>query len=116
VIGGNGTVSPTSGTYNDGEIVTLSAIPDSGYRVLEWNGTDDDSSTSNTNTVIMASDKDVTVEFEQIPNPPSDGGSGGGCFVFTANLSLFTVPNGTFMMFFIGFVLVGISRFMRKSK
>ena len=68
VTGGNGTVTPTSGTYDQGTIVTLTATPDAGYRVLTWGGTDDDASTLNTNAVTMDSDKNVTVEFELIPD------------------------------------------------
>jgi hypothetical protein len=69
VIGGNGSVSPTSGTYDAGTVVTLTATPvSSDYRVKVWTGTDDDSSKSNSNTVTMNSNKNVTVEFELIQN------------------------------------------------
>ena len=67
VVGGNGTISPTSGTYDSGTVVTLSATPASGYRVLSWTGTNNNSSTSTTNTVTMSANKSVTVSFEQIP-------------------------------------------------
>ncbi|MHC5060292.1 MAG: InlB B-repeat-containing protein [Planctomycetota bacterium] len=65
---GHGTVmiQPMSGTYYDGAVVTLTAIPDEGYRVASWSGgTTDDSSTENTATVIMNSDKQIEVTFEQ---------------------------------------------------
>lgn len=65
VIGGHGTVEPTSGTYYAGAIVTLTAKPNTGWRVKAWSGTDDDSSTATTNSVIMNSNRTVTVEFEQ---------------------------------------------------
>jgi hypothetical protein len=68
VPGGNGTVLPADGTFNSGEIVTLTATPLSGYRVKKWTGTDNDASTATTNTVTMTSDKAVTVEFEKIEN------------------------------------------------
>jgi len=67
VSGGNGTVSPTSGTYDDGTTVTLTAAPASGYQVASWSGTSDDSATTTTNTVIMNADKTVSVTFESIP-------------------------------------------------
>jgi len=67
VSGSNGTVTPTTGTYADGTTVTLTATPASGYRVASWNGTSDDSSTGTTNTVVMDSNKIVTVSFESIP-------------------------------------------------
>jgi len=62
---GNGTVSPMSGTYDRGTVVDLIATPAQGYRVSSWSGTDDDTSTATTNTVTMAGDITVTVEFEQ---------------------------------------------------
>ncbi len=65
VIGGNGSIDPAGGTYGV-RTVTLTASPDSGYRVKAWSGTDDDSSRSNTNAVTMNLDKMVTVEFEAI--------------------------------------------------
>jgi hypothetical protein len=73
VIGGNGSVTPTGGTYDTGTIVLLTATPiNSDYRVKAWSGTDDDSLTSNTNTVTMNDNKNVTVEFELI-NPDLNG-------------------------------------------
>ena len=67
VTGGHGTISPTSGTYDEGTVVTLTAIPETGYRVEEWIGTDNDGSKANTNTVTMNSNRSVTVQFEEIP-------------------------------------------------
>ena len=63
VIGGNGTISPTSGTYVEGSGVQIRAFPADGYAVKAWSGTNNDSSTSTINTVTMTSDKTVTVEF-----------------------------------------------------
>jgi cyclophilin family peptidyl-prolyl cis-trans isomerase len=67
VAGGQGTLSPASGSYASGEKATLEATPATGYRVKAWHGTDDDASVDYTNTVTMNSDKAVTVEFELIP-------------------------------------------------
>ena len=67
VIGGNGSVSPTGGSYAAGAVVTLTAAADSGYRVKSWSGTDNDTLKTATNTVTMDADKTVTVEFELIP-------------------------------------------------
>ncbi len=61
----HGTISPTSGIYYVGTIVTLTATPDTGWRVQAWTGTDDDLSTATTNTVVMYSDRTVTVDFSQ---------------------------------------------------
>ena len=67
VTGGHGSISPTSGTYDEGTVVTLTAAPDTGYRVETWSGTDNDGSKANTNTVTMTSNRSVTVQFEEIP-------------------------------------------------
>ncbi|MGA2171540.1 MAG: right-handed parallel beta-helix repeat-containing protein [Sedimentisphaerales bacterium] len=65
VIGGHGTVSPTTGTYPRGAVVTLTAHPDAGYRVKQWTGTDaNNDQYASTNTVTMNDDKTVTVEFD----------------------------------------------------
>jgi len=66
VVNGHGSVIPTSGTYDVNTTVTLTATPDTGYRVKKWTGTADDNKTTNTNTVVMNADKTVTVEFEQV--------------------------------------------------
>ncbi|MBN1830573.1 MAG: hypothetical protein JW896_00520, partial [Deltaproteobacteria bacterium] len=63
VSGGNGSVSPTSGIYDEGTLITLIATPNTGYRVASWSGTDNDSSDSNTNSVTMDADKNVVVTF-----------------------------------------------------
>ncbi|MBM4025443.1 MAG: DUF11 domain-containing protein [Planctomycetes bacterium] len=67
VVGGNGSVSPTNQTYNYGQVASLVAQPDAGYRVKAWTGTDSDGSKDNGNSVTMTSDKIVTVEFERAP-------------------------------------------------
>ncbi|NLH17759.1 MAG: hypothetical protein GX455_14370, partial [Phycisphaerae bacterium] len=67
VVGGHGSVVPRRGDYPVGTIVNLEARPDQYYRVRQWTGTDDDSSTANTNTVTLTYDANVTVEFEKIP-------------------------------------------------
>jgi subtilisin family serine protease len=67
VIGGNGTIDPNSDLYKKYSVVKLTATPDPNYRVKEWTGTDDDSSTGLNNIVTIITDVDVTVEFEAIP-------------------------------------------------
>ena len=64
---GNGIVEPTTGTYDMGEIITIVATPDSGYRVKTWTNTDDDFNIDPNNTVTMNSDKTIIVVFEPIP-------------------------------------------------
>jgi hypothetical protein len=65
-LGGNGSVSPRSGIYDEGTVVRLIATPNRGYRVASWSGTDNDRSISNMNTVTMNSNKTVTVAFSQM--------------------------------------------------
>jgi hypothetical protein len=69
--GGSGVVrtTPEKTIYNHGEVVTLTAIPDFGYRVKQWQGTDDDTSTYYRNTVTMTSGKTVTVVLAQLAQP-----------------------------------------------
>jgi hypothetical protein len=62
---GSVSLNPAPGTddkYAKDTIVTLSAYPTSGYDWRSWSGTD--SATLNPTTVIMSSDKHVTVTFE----------------------------------------------------
>jgi hypothetical protein len=65
VIGGHGTISPTSGEFYAGTPVPLTASPESGWRVAQWAGTSDDTSRSVRNLVVMGPDRHVTLEFDQ---------------------------------------------------
>lgn len=62
---GGGSVSPSSGTYDAGTSVTLTATPASGYSFSHWGG--DTSGTSTSVTITMNSDKDVTAYFTAVP-------------------------------------------------
>jgi hypothetical protein len=64
VVGGHGTLLPANRDYAEGEVVTLTATPDFGFQVVEWSGTDDDTSSSSVNSVTMNGNKTVTVQFE----------------------------------------------------
>ena len=59
---GGGTISPTSGTYDDGTEVTLTATPASGYAFDHWGG--DAVGTSSSVTITMDSDKTITAHFK----------------------------------------------------
>jgi len=65
VVGGHGTVDLTSGTYNEGDVVTINAMADPNYYVRGWwddaNGTL--LSIKDTLEVVMNSDRDITVQF-----------------------------------------------------
>jgi hypothetical protein len=56
----------SAGFYRSGEEIELQADPANGWHVTGWNGTDNDSSTSTSNTVTMpAGQHTVTVMYEQ---------------------------------------------------
>ena len=65
IASGSGSISPASGTYNSGTVVTLTATPSSGYQFSSWSGTNNTS--INPTTVTMNSNKSVSVNFTQIP-------------------------------------------------
>lgn len=58
-----GNVSPTSGVFEDGEIISLNATPSSEYIFKNWSGAI--TGTNNPITVVMTSDKSVTAVFEK---------------------------------------------------
>jgi hypothetical protein len=58
---GSGSVNPSSGSYDSGTRITLTATPLSGWRFDHWSGTDDNS--VNPTTVTMNNDKNITVYF-----------------------------------------------------
>lgn len=64
---GNGAVqlSPPGGIYYQGSTVIVTAIPDSGYRLLDWD--DDLDGDDNPDTLFIDSSKTVTAEFIELP-------------------------------------------------
>jgi hypothetical protein len=65
VVGSNGNIVPGSGSHVRYEVVDLTALPDVGYRVKEWTGTQDDTIATRRNRVIMDANRRVTVSFDQ---------------------------------------------------
>jgi hypothetical protein len=63
----NGSISlnPPGGVYNEGTLVTVTAIPNSGYAFSHWSG--DLSGTNNPATVVMTGNKSVTANFTLLP-------------------------------------------------
>ncbi len=62
----------SSGTYEAGEVVELTAAPANGWEISGWDGTNNDSSSNLSNTVTMpANDHAVRVDYEQILEPTS---------------------------------------------
>jgi hypothetical protein len=62
-VSGERTTAPTPGTYtyNEGEWVTITAVPNYGWELDHWSG--DVSGTSVTTVIHMDGDKDVTANF-----------------------------------------------------
>ncbi|HEV7669860.1 MAG TPA: N-acetylmuramoyl-L-alanine amidase, partial [Thermoanaerobaculia bacterium] len=56
-----------AGHYSAGESVQVTASPSPGWRVNGWDGTVDNSSASNSNTVVVNSDQTVAVAYIQAP-------------------------------------------------
>ena len=63
---GEGTISPSTGTFPDGEIVTLTALPESGWDFDHWGG--QASGSVNPITITMDSDKTVSAYFVEKQN------------------------------------------------
>jgi len=59
---GSGSVIPAGGTYEYETVITLTAIPDTGWHFAGWSG--DVSSLTNPITITIDSDKTVTATFE----------------------------------------------------
>lgn len=64
---GSGYVTPSSGTYSDGEEVTLEATAYSGYEFDHWSG--DASGTANPTTVVMDSNRHIYANFVEVAPP-----------------------------------------------
>ena len=61
---GAGSVTPSSGTYDEGESVTIAATPSANYIFKQWTGTG--SGTANPLTFKIISNTSITAEFELI--------------------------------------------------
>lgn len=65
-----GSVSPSSGMFNEGESISLLATPSAEYIFKKWSG--EESGTSNPKTVVMKSNVSITAVFEK-KDTDSDG-------------------------------------------
>jgi hypothetical protein len=68
---GGGSISPNTGSYENGSQVTLLASPAKGYQFASWSG--DASGTSPSITIILDSNKNIVANFEKLNisiNPP----------------------------------------------
>ena len=117
VVGFGGTIMPAGGTYLRGTVVTLTATPDTSWRVKAWSGTDNDSSTAATNTVIMNSNRTVTVEFEQLKTLIVAAGGGQQGYYSTIQDAVADAQNGDAIVVYPGLYhgSLGISLYVDKS-
>ena len=70
--GPGGTTNPAPADYfiNNGSTMTVTAVPNSNYRFLNWSG--NASGSTNPITITMDQDKTVTANFQRIIYPPSN--------------------------------------------
>jgi uncharacterized repeat protein (TIGR02543 family) len=96
---GQGSVilNPPGGVYDEGTVVTLTAVPDSGWQFDNWSG--DLSGTANPTTITMNANKTVTAQFSEVGTTVTVGNTTVfGSTTTTANRRAmpFTMPeNGT---------------------
>ncbi|MBN2166861.1 MAG: carbohydrate-binding protein [Marinilabiliaceae bacterium] len=64
---GQGTVTPSNGTYEEGTVVSMTATPASGWQFAFWSG----GYTGTTASVTMDANKSITATFTQITNTTS---------------------------------------------
>ncbi len=100
---GQGTVSPSSGSFDSGTNVTITATPASGYLFDHWSG--DLSGTSNPANVTMSANKTIAAHFIQdtrkyytIAKQAAPGGTitqspAGSSLLEGTNVTLTAVPN-----------------------
>jgi len=73
---GSCTFEPTGGTYDEGTIVVITAVPNTGYRFLNW-VSQDANYISNPLSVVMNADVNLVLNFEEItPDPPDTDNDG----------------------------------------
>ena len=61
--GDGGSVNTTGGTYNQGQIVSITATPNSGYQFIGWSG--DVSTSTNPLSITIESNTTITAIFEE---------------------------------------------------
>lgn len=85
-----GSISPVSGIYNEGQVITLTATPIAGWQFDHWISTTNND--KNPTTVIMNTDKHVTAVFVENPVTTYELSS----LVYPDRTGSFTPNSGTF--------------------
>jgi uncharacterized repeat protein (TIGR02543 family) len=93
-----GSVSPVSGTYDEGSSVILAATPATGYRFYQWSGDVSDRVTPV--TIAINADKTITANFIKVYTlttsvSPAEGGSispGSGTYDEGSSVTLNAIP------------------------
>ena len=91
------------GNYNHGEVVTITASPDSGYQFENWNGDIDGNLSSPNRTITMDSNKSISANFVEViennfvltilSNPLTGGSSSGaGSYPADSSVSILAEP------------------------
>jgi gingipain R len=80
---GSVTLNPSGGVYDEGTVVTLTAVPDSGWKFDNWSG--DLSGSTNPTTITMNANKTVTANFSET----------GGCTEIVGYNTVFSLSTTT---------------------
>jgi len=70
--GGSVTLTPDLPTYDEGAEVVLTALPDTGYRFVEWVEGGISLSTTQQLQIIMNSNRSIVASFEEVVAPPDE--------------------------------------------
>ena len=98
-ITGNGRVNanPQANVFSTGQLVTLTAVPDSGQSFLNWSG--DASGTNNPLNVTMDQSKIITANFSGMPSFSINKQFGEGLSAEGFRFSMFSEPDSIYQLF-----------------
>ena len=105
---GAGTIEPNSGTYEGGTQISVVATPASGYRFDHWGGSA--SGTSNSISILMNSDKNITAYFTKVyslnveVNPEGSGSVNPGTGLYDAGTKVSVTAVAMFPYVFTGWL------------
>jgi hypothetical protein len=93
-VNGSITASPDQATYDNGTVVTLTAVPNAGYSFISWAG--DASGSTNPITITMDSNKTVTASFDMITYTIAATAGAGGTITPSGDISIGEGADQTF--------------------